>query len=104
MSLHVPRHCLGFNLIMRLVLAYLGAEFICNHMQQHAISQAVQTLESRSEKSDTGLRSVREFSEVCVKPKTRKKNKSQALRMQHSVVCYHMFQGISHQTAFLRST
>jgi hypothetical protein len=40
---------------------------------------AVQTLESPSDKSDTGLCSVREFGYVCVPPKTKKKERKSSV-------------------------
>jgi len=52
---------------------------------------------------DTGSCSVREFSAVCFCQKQRNKNKIQVSRMQHKGLCYPMFQGVSHQTAFLRN-
>jgi hypothetical protein len=45
MSLYFLRRCIGFSLIMRLVfvvvLAYLGAEFICNQWEKKGVRTGV---------------------------------------------------------------
>jgi hypothetical protein len=49
------------------------------------------------------ISNVREFGAVCVyRQMQRNKSEVPGSRMQSRVMCYPMFQGISHQTAFLR--
>jgi len=43
----------------------------------------------------------KKFSALHVLPKTKKQEQIQVSRMQHGIVCYPMFQGISHKTVFL---
>jgi hypothetical protein len=61
--------------------------------------------ELKTRHTNTGLWKERELGamHVLLKKKKRHKNKIQVFKMQHWAVSQPLFQGISHQTAFLRT-